>query len=311
MALSGHHTKTSVAVRKTEISTDNSNSGSTTATRTDDNPERQCPLHNKPHPLRKCRGFRTKTLEERKAYLKENHICFTCCGSSIHIAKDCNKLVQCKECGSIKHLAVVHPGPAPWKADVLASAANHGGEQQAVEAVPFVTSKCTEICGGLNTSRSCSKICLVLVYPEGQRDRAIKTYAVLDEQSNKSLGKTEFFEHFGIKGPRFNYTLKTCSGVIETAGRRADSFVIEPLDGSTRISLPTLIECYMLPDDRSEIPSPEVAKHYPHLAHLVDKIPTLDPQASILLLIGRNLIQAHKGREQCKWTSRSTICSAA
>lgn len=40
-------------------------------------------------------------------------------------------------------------------------------------------------------------------------------------------------------------------------GRRASNFVVESIDGKTQISLPTLIECDMLPDDKSEIPSAE------------------------------------------------------
>lgn len=126
-----------------------------------------------------------------------------------------------------------------------------------------------------------------------------ENYIVLDEQSNRSLGRTEFFEHFGIKDAGLTYTLKTCSGVVETNGRRASNFMVESLDGNTHIPLPTLIECDMLPDDRSEIPSPEVARHHPHLKHLADKIPSLDPDASILLLLGRDLIQVHKVLEQC------------
>ena len=298
--IASNQVRTSVAVKKTEVSAESNDSGGTTATQPDDNPDRQCPLHNKPHPLRKCRGFRNKTLDERKAYLKEKRICFKCCASSTHVARDCDKPVQCKECNSDKHLSALHPGPAPWKVDVQQASTDHGGEQrQEAEATPSVNPKCTKVCGSVHASKSCSKICLVLVYPAGQRDRAMKTYAVLDEQSNKSLGRTEFFEHFGITGEGSTYTLKTCSGVFETAGRRASNFIVESLDGNTQIPLPTLIECDMLPDDRSEIPSPEVARHHPHLQHLVEKIPAVDPDASILLLLGRDLIQVHKVREQC------------
>jgi hypothetical protein len=70
--------------------------------------------------------------------------------------------------------------------------------------------------------------------------------------------------------------------------------MVESLDGNIHIPLPTLIECDMLPDDRSEIQSPDAARHYPHLKHLADKGPVLDPEASILLLLGRDLIQVHR-----------------
>ena len=265
-----------------------------TAVRKHDDPDKQCPLHNKPHPLRKCRSFRNKTLEERKAYLKEKHICFKCCASSTHVAKDCGKPVLCQDCNSDRHPAALHPGPAPWKTEAHVRNVDHSGERQTLEAIPSVTLKCTEICGSVNTSKSCSKICLALVYPAGQRHLAMKTYIVLDEQSNKSLGRTEFFEHFGIQGTGKQYTLKTCSGVVDTAGRRASNLMVESIDGNIHIPLPTLIECDMLPDDRSEIPSPDAVRHHPDLKHLADKIPVLDPEASILLLLGRDLIQVHR-----------------
>uniref|UniRef100_A0A8C5PN57 1-acyl-sn-glycerol-3-phosphate acyltransferase delta n=1 Tax=Leptobrachium leishanense TaxID=445787 RepID=A0A8C5PN57_9ANUR len=65
----------------------------------DSDPTKFCPLHKMPHPLQKCRAFRTKTIQERKAFLKENNICFKCCSSSTHFAKDCksSKVLAKKE----------------------------------------------------------------------------------------------------------------------------------------------------------------------------------------------------------------------
>lgn len=133
--------KSAVSVRKTEI---------TAPTNTHDNnnnikvadPDKQCPLHNKPHSLRKCHGFRAKTLDERKSFLKENKICYKCCSSVDHMARDCDTSIQCYECKSNHHVAALHPGPAPWKPQAPASTApeEHGGEQ--LEAI---VSKCTDM----------------------------------------------------------------------------------------------------------------------------------------------------------------------
>ena len=118
---------------------------------------------------------------------------------------------------------------------------DQGGEQQQDEN-PEVMSKCTEVCGNAFGSRSCSKICLVRVYPADQRDRAIKAYVVIDEQSNRSLAKTKQFDTFGIEAGAAPYTLKTCSGVAEASGRRASNLVVESMDGDTQIPLPTVME---------------------------------------------------------------------
>ncbi|XP_075438936.1 uncharacterized protein LOC142481354 [Ascaphus truei] len=62
--------------------------------------------------------------------------------------------------------------------------------------------------------------------------------------------------------------------------------------------LPTLIECNHMAEDRTEIPTPDVARHHPHLKTIADHIPPLDEDAQILLLLGRDIMRAHKIREQ-------------
>ena len=62
--------------------------------------------------------------------------------------------------------------------------------------------------------------------------------------------------------------------------------------------LPPLIECDSIPNNRNEIPTPEAASHHPHLKAIAHMIPPLDRSAEILLLLGRDVIQAHKVRSQ-------------
>lgn len=283
-----------ISSHKTEVfSTSDSDTTDSPSARPD--VSSQCPIHKKPHPLKRCRGFRTKTIEERKAFLKEAGICFRCCSSSKHLAKDCKIAVQCKECNSDRHIAALHPGPAPWNSWTPES--ENGGEEKD-EPSPTVNSKCTEVCGESNSPRSCSKICLITVHLNGQPERSVRLYAILDDQSNRSLARSEFFDLFGLKGTDALYTLRTCAGLTEMSGRRATSFIAQPLDGSLSINLPTLIECNYIPEDRSEIPTPEVAKHHTHLNSIAKHIPPLDPEAQILLLLGRDVLQVHKVRDQ-------------
>ncbi|KAK3506463.1 hypothetical protein QTP70_000932 [Hemibagrus guttatus] len=53
-----------------------------------------------------------------------------------------------------------------------------------------------------------------------------------------------------------------------------------------------------MPDDRAEIPSPDAARWHTHLKPIANCIPPLDPEAQILLLLGRDILQVHKVREQ-------------
>lgn len=63
--------------------------------------------------------------------------------------------------------------------------------------------------------------------------------------------------------------------------------VLKSLNG-TESELPTLIECNSIPRDKKEIPTPEMARRFPHLSDIANQIPQLDENAEIRLLIGRD-----------------------
>ncbi|KAK3087380.1 hypothetical protein FSP39_005210 [Pinctada imbricata] len=167
---------------------------------------------------------------------------------------------------------------------------------------PNIQSTCTEICGSFS-GRSCAKIVMVYIYHERSQHPPIKVYALLDEQSNKSLAKPELFDIFDAKSQCENYNLTTCSGITTVSGRRSHGFVVQSLDRNTELRLPTLIECEAIPENRREIPTKDVAIHYSHLSAIADFIPDLDGSVNILLLIGRDLLSAHYVLDQKRGTT--------
>ncbi|KAL3977608.1 alcohol-forming fatty acyl-CoA reductase [Sarotherodon galilaeus] len=286
LPMKSFNTNKSITVHKTHVSTINND------------PNKNCPLHNKPHPLKKCRTFRNKSIDDRKAFLKQKGICFKCCSSTSHVAKDCKSSVKCLECESIYHDAAMHPGPQPQLTKAPPPPQENGGEGEDDSNVTDVRTSCTEVCGPGQWGRSCSKICLANVYPKHSKQKAIKAYVILDDQSNRSLARPEFFELFGVENKPLLYHLRTCSGVIETYGRKAEGFQIESLDGNVLIPLPPLLECPEISNNQAEIQTPGAVLHQPHLHYIAKHIPDLDPEAKILLLIGRDVLRAHKVRQQ-------------
>ncbi|CAC5374797.1 unnamed protein product [Mytilus coruscus] len=125
----------------------------------------------------------------------------------------------------------------------------------------------------------------------------MRIYAIIDEQSNSSLVHGDILDYFDIKAESRQYSLSSCSGKVMMNGRRASGFVVQSLDGQN-LELPTLIECDMIPNNRNEIPTCDVAANYQHLASIAQFIPPLDAEAKILLLIGRDLMQAHHVLDQ-------------
>ena len=80
-----------------------------------------------------------------------------------------------------------------------------------------------------------------------------------------------------------------------------------------RHMLPTLTECGAIPDSREEIPTLAVARAHPHLEAIAEKIPELDPEAEILLLVGRDAPPLHKiheslnGPRNAPWAQRLNL----
>ena len=139
--------KTPVSVPKTEVSPESSYSDTSSAEKTGD-PDRECPIHKKPLPLKRCRTFRSKPIEERRAYCRDNRICFKCCGSTQHMAKDCRVRIKCAECNSERHITALHPSPLVFNN----SAAEKEESGEPDEDTPTVTSH-TEICGNTDNPR--------------------------------------------------------------------------------------------------------------------------------------------------------------
>lgn len=172
-----------------------------------------------------------------------------------------------------------------------------GGEEE--EQTPnntAISSNSTKICGLGQTARSWSNICLVGIYPQGQYEKVVNIYFILNDQSNCSLVRSDFFELFNIGTQPFLYSLKTCAGLVETSGRKAEGCKF--LDGKTSLPFPPLIECNEILNDQSEIPTPDAACHHPHLRVIAPHKPELDANAEILILLGRDIVRNHKVRQQ-------------
>ena len=174
-----------------------------------------------------------------------------------------------------------------------------GGEKrQESESKTIVNNKCSQICGVIPGGKSCSKTVLVKVYTQENPDNFVKTYALIDDQSNCSLAKSELFDMLNVNSEIRDYQLQTCSGVKTMSSRIAKNLIVASMDGSTEHLMPPIVECDEIPNNRNEIATPAVARKFLHLSEIACHIPELDPQAKILLLIGRDLIVAHHVLDQ-------------
>ncbi|XP_069104772.1 uncharacterized protein [Argopecten irradians] len=251
-----------------------------------------CPLHHTGHSLNSCRQFRSKPIGVRRKYLKEKRYCFKCCDSTDHVYKNCSKNITCNVCQSTEHPGALHFDGGEKSRDK---------EPVKTVTIPHnekVTANCTRINNARGQSKSCAKILMVNVHPTQEPQNTVKMYALLDEQNNRSLVRPAFFQLFDKKYETVNYSLSTCSGLASATGRKACDFTVSALDGSFNADLPCLLECDNIPNEREEIPTPDVALSYPHLSDLAQYIPDLDPSVEIVMLLGRDIPEVHHVQDQ-------------
>lgn len=154
----------------------------------------RCPLHNAGHSLNQCRGFRSKPIADRREFLRDKKICFRCCNSTSHKKPDCTADIQCSECGSVNHSSAMHVTRQP-----SGRSTDNGGENSTQSSSRPVNTTCTQICGENVGGKSCAKTMLVRIYLNGKPEQAVQTYAIVDDQSNRSLANSTLFDQLRIR----------------------------------------------------------------------------------------------------------------
>ncbi|XP_060079797.1 uncharacterized protein LOC132559197 [Ylistrum balloti] len=256
-----------------------------------------CPLHDSArevkHLLSGCHLFLSKSKDEKREILLKHGVCFKCCKDK-HLAKDCTEKVICTVCKGSSHFTMFHD-------DKYQPRQSHGEERTSIRGDNRkINSKCTQLCGetGPFVGKSCAKTVLVNIHKDGQLNNVLRAYAIIDEQSNRTLAKSEFFDYFGDHSTETGYVLSSCAGEIQVTGRQGSGYVMESLDKEYSLKLPLITECNHIPNVKQEIPTPEVARHYSHMQDIAHLIPEYENDTPILLLVGRDLISAHHVLEQ-------------
>ena len=236
--------------------------------------EKYCLFHQrKGHSLDECKAFGEKSFEEKSKWILDSKLCYRCLDAS-HIAKDCKAEVRCGKCESDRHPSFLH---------------------KEKEQSENISSKCTSICNLIEGGLSCSKVILASIHHQDRPNESHRIYALIDDQSNASMITSDLANKLKIDGPPQKYLLSTCStNKAVMYGRRVPGLIVNANGKSSK--LPTLIECDDIPQEKHEIPTPEIAMRFDHLRGIAGEIPPIDPQAKVQILIGRDAPELLKVR---------------
>ena len=162
---------------------------------------KKCPCCEESHPIWKCHKFKTLSVKERFAHVRQKGLCANCFGKG-HFAKDCRKPLVCdvNGCGR-KHSKFLHLPDGKGNESARSTSipqSTYAPRSQAAtsqETCSKKTSNFADSCGG--------KIAMPIV-PVRVRcmdsERYLDTYAMLDPGTNASYCTEELRKSLGAKG---------------------------------------------------------------------------------------------------------------
>ena len=238
-----------------------------------------CILCKGSHHIGTCGNYMKKTIEERKGFAKDNGLCFSCLRKG-HRARTCRHRLTCTVCQR-RHPTALHGDTRDEKPEPITTAQSHMNDST-------------------NTSSSTSKASMIVpvwVSHGANPECEVLVYALLDSQSDTSFILDHICEGLGIQGTDIQLSLSTMTAkdyIIHS--QRIDGLNVRAYDGNVTLPLPPMYTRDIMPANRSHIPTPDMARKWPHLHPIADKIPPL-MDCKVGLLIGYNCSSALAPRE--------------
>ncbi|KAJ8038832.1 hypothetical protein HOLleu_16372 [Holothuria leucospilota] len=274
----GHSSSNSLATEASPVT--NSNQSSIVKVK--------CVLCQGQHGLNDCNQFLSKTLEERKTYVRTGNLCYGCLRHG-HRSKFCRNRLLCKKCS--KH------HPTSLHGDVKVKNAQNGGRTGNQQS-KCIGTQTSEVHSGLSNMSGTSSVSMssltvpVYVSHKDSPGKEILVYALLDTQSDTTFVSDRTCELLGIEGTETLLKLSTMSGknqVINT--NRVDGLVVRGYKDLLQIPLPIAFTRCDIPVNRSHISTPEMASQWPHLQSIAHELMPAS-QCDVGLLIGYNCPRA-------------------
>ncbi|XP_062609374.1 uncharacterized protein LOC134271140 [Saccostrea cucullata] len=249
---------------------------------------RNCVLCEGNHELDDCKQFLAKSLEGRKQYAKQRGLCFGCLHSG-HLSRKCRERKRCKTCSKFH--------PSSLHGDIYRREQQQITEDVDNAAMPKESSSGTTLMNHSGASSKSTMILPVYVSHKENPDRERLVYALLDTQSDTTFILEKTSSALGLTGKPVKLMLSTMyaeNKAIDSC--KIGGLVVRGFNSEHRIALPETYSRAIMPANRSHIPTPEVAKRWPHLETIADELLPLT-DCEVGLLIGYNCVKALTPRD--------------
>ncbi|XP_060575232.1 uncharacterized protein LOC132732747 [Ruditapes philippinarum] len=250
-----------------------------------------CHFCKRNHDLDDCFLFLAKSIEERKTFVKENSLCFSCFKPG-HISRNCKQRKQCKTCSKY-HPSSLH-GDLQKQNVVSSSSVGNTSTKSVIKTEPqppvpntSVTVKSLSNASFMSDTKSSLKCSMIVPVYVSQQDNPKErlVYALLDTQSDTTFILDDTCQELGIDGVETKLLLSTMHAENRTVTtRRIKNLVVRAFDSDLRLEIPNAYTRNIMPANRSHIPSPQIARKWPYLEHIADKLmPVSDCEVGLLI----------------------------
>ena len=141
------------------------------------------------------------------------------------------------------------------------------------------------------------RIVPVVLYHKNNPSKKIKTYALLDDASDTTFVTDKVKSELGVEGIDTSLNLSTMHGRKVIPVTQIDRLIVERPDRCAQVDLPKAYARDVIPSRKDQIPTPAVADKWQHLKKIRDKIPPLDVNLDVGILLGSNCLKAIKSKE--------------
>ena len=247
----------------------------------------------KHHEINDCFTFLKKSLTDKKDFLLKKGICYGCLKIG-HRIRYCKFRLNCKVCSKLHPTSLHDPAMSP---DVISAG----------EAKPMVSDQSTAIhhtshhtsvmASGTGDGCRCSMIVPVWLSHQDKPNSEILVYALLDTQSDTSFVTSPAVNSLELTGVKTRLRLSTLSAVNQLIEcEKFHGLQVRAHNSSQIVSLPPIFSRSAIPASRSHIPTPDVARNWPHLERIAQHLLPLH-SCEIGILIGYNCARALMPRE--------------
>lgn len=227
------------------------------------------------HHIAQCSTFAGKTIEEKKAFIHETHLCFGCLRKG-HMSKDCRRRHTCGTCGR-SHPTCLHEerDKAPSK-DPKGASTNVQASEEVHKVMTHALTQC---------SPATSSIVPVFISTVDEPQREVLTYALLDTQSDSSFILEDLLESLNVVSQPVQLRLSTMTAADTiTASKRVCGLKVRGLQSASSIPLQQAYTRDFIPVDKSYIPTKHTALQWSHLRHLASQLsPLLNCEVGLLI----------------------------